>query len=156
MAQGQKETIKTMELKDFIKTAITDITSAISELQGSLSNGAIINPTLPNPIANHTVAVDNSNLMVETIRFDVAVSASVEKSTEGKFGINVLGAAIGKDKKAEETSRITFEIPVVLPVHRVKSQNEKDKEEYEEKNRKHHQSYLDLMSSYSQETTESK
>lgn len=35
-----------MELKDFVKTAITDITDAISELQSEINNGTIINPSL--------------------------------------------------------------------------------------------------------------
>ena len=44
-----------MELKDFIKTAITDITEAVSELQEELKNGMIVNPSIPNPISNATV-----------------------------------------------------------------------------------------------------
>ena len=36
-----------MELKDFIKAAITDITEAVSELQDELDNGTVVNPTLP-------------------------------------------------------------------------------------------------------------
>ena len=34
-----------MELKEFIKTAIADITSAVSELQEELKNGAIVSPS---------------------------------------------------------------------------------------------------------------
>lgn len=49
-----------MELKDFIKTALTDITNAVSELQMELANGAIVNPSMPDPISNATVK-DPSN-----------------------------------------------------------------------------------------------
>ena len=35
-----------MELKEFIKTAITDITEAVSELQNELDNGAIVQAIL--------------------------------------------------------------------------------------------------------------
>ena len=35
-----------MELKEFIKTAISDITEAVSELQEELWNGTIVNPSL--------------------------------------------------------------------------------------------------------------
>ena len=38
-----------MELKDFIKTALSDITNAVSELQAELHNGAIVSPSVPNP-----------------------------------------------------------------------------------------------------------
>ena len=47
-----------MELKEFIKTAISDITNAVSELQAELSNGAIVNPTLPYSISLKTLVVD--------------------------------------------------------------------------------------------------
>lgn len=33
--------LKDMELKEFIKTAIADITNAVSELQGELKNGVV-------------------------------------------------------------------------------------------------------------------
>lgn len=33
--------MKDMELKEFIKTAIADITNAVSELQGELKNGVV-------------------------------------------------------------------------------------------------------------------
>ncbi len=42
-----------MELKEFVKTAISDITNAISELQKELDNGAIINPNLPSTLKTY-------------------------------------------------------------------------------------------------------
>ena len=33
-----------MDLKEFVKTALSDITCAISEMQQTLQNGAVINP----------------------------------------------------------------------------------------------------------------
>ena len=99
-----------MELKEFIKTAITDITEAVSELQAELENGAIVNPSLPSPITNTTVIDPDT----ET------------RKAGGKLGIQILSANIGSDNKTniENVSRMTFSIPVVLPAYHVKSARE--------------------------------
>ena len=68
-----------MELKEFIKTAITDITEAVSELQAELENGAIVNPSLPSPITNTTVIDPENNKInkpISTIDFDVAITVA--------------------------------------------------------------------------------
>lgn len=114
-----------MKLKDFIKTAITDITSAVSELQGSLENGAIINPGLPKEIPGQTITEGLSVRKIETIKFDIAVTASTDKTAKGSMGITVLGASVGKKSVAEESSRLTFDIPVVFPTAPMKSDAEK-------------------------------
>ena len=117
-----------MELKDFIKAAITDITEAVSELQNELDNGAIVNPTLPNPIALKTLTVNNEIRPIEQLSFDVAVTASEESGIDGqaKAGISIFGAKIGSatSAKTENASRISFVIPVVFPAHHVKTPQE--------------------------------
>lgn len=117
-----------MELKEFIKTAITDITEAVSELQSGLDNGAIVNPTLPNPIALKTLTVDDEIRPIEQLAFDVAVTASEEAGIDGqaKAGISIFGAKIGSaiSTKTENASRISFIIPVVLPTTHVKTPQE--------------------------------
>ncbi|WP_301345963.1 MULTISPECIES: hypothetical protein [Muribaculaceae] len=114
-----------MELKEFIKTAIADVTNAISELQVELENGTIVNPTLPTPIANTTLPVDGENRQIERLDFDVAVTASDASQIDGgaKAGISVFGAKIGTKSSAEEqrVSRLTFSIPVVFPTVHVKT-----------------------------------
>lgn len=47
-----------MELKEFIKTALTDITDAVSELQAELQNGAIVSPSLPKD-NERAIVIDN-------------------------------------------------------------------------------------------------
>lgn len=114
-----------MELKEFIKTAISDITNAVSELQAELSNGAIVNPTLPNSIALKTLVVDEEHRPIEQLAFDVAVTASEESGIDGqaKAGISIFGAKVGTatSAKSENVSRISFVIPVVLPTTHVKT-----------------------------------
>lgn len=120
-----------MELKEFIKTAISDITGAVSELQNELGNGAIVSPSLPNPIANRTVIDpenDRINRPISKIDFDVAITVGDTSATGAgvKAGIQIFSAKIGGENTthAENVSRITFSIPVVLPTEHVKSQKE--------------------------------
>jgi len=112
-----------MELKEFIKTAITDITEAVSELQSELNNGAIVNPTLPNPIALKTLTVDNEIRPIEQLAFDVAVTATEASGIDGsaKAGISIFGAKIGTESsaKTENVSRLTFSVPIVFPTTHV-------------------------------------
>ena len=117
-----------MELKEFIKTAISDITNAVSELQADLSNGAIVNPTLPNSIATKTLVVNEEIRPIEQLAFDIAVTASEEAGLDGqaKAGISIFGAKIGSatSAKTENASRISFAIPVVFPTTHVKTPQE--------------------------------
>ena len=117
-----------MELKEFIKTAITDITEAVSELQSELNNGAIVNPTLPNPIALKTLTVDNESRPIEQLAFDVAVTATEASGIDGsaKAGISIFGAKIGTESsaKTENVSRLTFSVPIVFPTTHVKTPQE--------------------------------
>lgn len=120
-----------MELKEFIKTAITDITEAVSELQTELENGAIVSPSLPNPIANTTVIDpenDRINRPISKIDFDVAITVgdTATKEAGGKLGIQILSAKIGGESQThtENMSRMSFSIPVVLPTVHVKSEQE--------------------------------
>lgn len=117
-----------MELKEFIKTAITDITEAVRELQSGLDNGAIVNPTLPNPIALKTLTVDNEIRPIEQLAFDVAVTATEASGMDGsaKAGISIFGAKIGTETsaKTENVSRLTFSVPIVFPATHVKTPQE--------------------------------
>ncbi len=114
-----------MELKEFIKTAITDITEAVSELQSELSNGAIVNPTLPNPIALKTLTVDDEIRQIEQLAFDIAVTVAEASGIDGsaKAGISIFGAKIGTESSArtENVSRLTFSVPIVFPTTHVKT-----------------------------------
>ena len=118
-----------MELKEFIKTAITDITGAVSELQEELKNGAIVNPSLTQGEYGKSLVVDNEVRMMERLNFDIAVTATeaTELNGNAKVGISVFGAKIGTGnaEKTENVSRLTFSIPLLLPATHVKTQKEK-------------------------------
>lgn len=124
-----------MELKEFIKTALSDITNAVSELQAELQNGAIVSPSVPNPIANVTVIDpqdDKINRPISKIDFDVAITVGSTDNIEagGKVGIQIFSAKLGgnNEKHTENVSRITFSVPVVLPNTHVKNRAEWNEE----------------------------
>lgn len=130
----------TMELKEFIKTALSDITNAVSELQAELQNGAIVSPSVPNSIANVTVKDPQDNKInrpISKIDFDVAITVGSTDNIEagGKVGIQIFSAKLGgnNENHTENVSRITFSIPVVLPNTHV----ENEAEWYEKKHPKH-------------------
>ena len=119
---------KTMELKEFIKTALTDITDAVSELQEELTNGAIVSPSVPNPVSNVTVKDpqnDKINRPISKIDFDVAITVGNTDNIEagGKVGIQIFSAKLGgnNENHTENVSKIAFSIPVVLPTFHVKN-----------------------------------
>lgn len=116
-------------LKDFVKSALSDITSAVKESQSELADLACIAPT-------HSIGVSKDDVKwaehryskVSSIDFDIAVtSGSTEKSKESaSSGISVLSViSLGVGRKDEETeeilsqsiSRIKFSIPVAFAMN---------------------------------------
>lgn len=122
-----------MELKEFIKTTVTDIVSAVSELQAELAEkGAIVNPSLPNPISNGSVNVGKGNEPIQRLTFDVALTTTEASSIDGgaKGGVAIFSAKVGagQQSSSQNVSRLSFAIPVVLPVAEVKTAAEKHSE----------------------------
>lgn len=117
-----------MELKEFIKAAITDITGAISDLQNELNNGAVVSPSMPHPISTKTVSQDGANRMISNIDFDVAITVGNVDTITGKAkaGIQILAAKMSgeNESRTEHVSRMTFSIPVIYPTARVKTDEE--------------------------------
>lgn len=114
-----------MELKEFIKAAISDITDAVHELQDELTNGTIVNPTIETGKQGEAELVNNEVRMMERLNFDIAVTVSETTELDGKVkaGISVFGAKIGAEStgKSENMSRMTFSIPLLLPATHVKT-----------------------------------
>ncbi|MXR68755.1 hypothetical protein GNT65_08735 [Shewanella sp. JBTF-M18] len=118
-----------MELKDFIKEAIKDISEAISESNSELSEiGAIVNPERVYTSGKDeelygymlkNEETDDFRRPVHSIEFDVAVSTLTKKDGKEGVGVNVVGISLGKDsKQADEnnsSSRLQFSIPVAMP-----------------------------------------
>lgn len=124
-----------MELKEFIKTAISDITGAISELQSELQNGAVVSPSMPQSISTKTIDEDGANRLISNVEFDVALTIGNTDTVSGnaKVGIQIFSAKLGGDNQSrtENVSRLTFSVPVIYPTAKIKT----DAEKIEERNR---------------------
>ena len=115
-----------MELKEFIKTAIADITDAVSELQSELDNGAIVNPALPHPVGSGSVDAGMGNQQIQKLEFDVALTIAETSSIDGgaKGGIAVFSAKMGTSQQSQNVSRLSFTVPVALPASFIKPAEE--------------------------------
>lgn len=110
-----------MDLKEFITETVSSILDSVTELQENYQDsGHLVAPAL-NSSERKTVLPDptlNTARVVEDITFDVAVTASSEKTGGGKAGIKVLSLELGGGLKGSSThesiSRVQFKIPLVL------------------------------------------
>ncbi|MCM1224796.1 MAG: hypothetical protein NC548_61140 [Lachnospiraceae bacterium] len=105
-ARAFNKTSYKMELKEFIKTALADITNAVKESQSDLTNGSIVCP----------------KETMQLIEFDIAVTTADNMSAKAEMGTsNLVGRIFAIGGKAEgeyghsQLSRIKFEIPVQFP-----------------------------------------
>ena len=146
-----------MELKEFIKTAITDITDAISELQNEIGSDAIVSPPMPSPITLKTLKQNGRNRLISDIDFDVAITVGSVDSMEGNAGAGVLqvfSAKVnaGNESRTENVSRLTFSIPVIYPTAEVITDREVETEQTRERHRtSRHKNPLSLSVSISSE-----
>lgn len=113
-----------MELKEFIKTALTDIVSAVRETQKEVKEYATIAPLMTQGEKGSAILMKDGVAHVSNIDFDVAVTTETKENTENgiKAGIKVasvfnLGAGSKGDstETSQNISRIRFSIPVLLP-----------------------------------------
>lgn len=112
-----------MELKDFIKTALTDIVEAVKEAQDSVKDIVTIAPYTGGNVVTH-IKTPDGYAEISNIDFDVAVTTETTEGTSSdiKGGIAVAGIFnIGgngneaAEEKYQNVSRIKFTIPVLLP-----------------------------------------
>ena len=110
-----------MELKEFIKTALMDIVSAVKETQEEVKEYATIAPlTDSGGEKSSAIKLKDGVAHVSNMDFDVAVTTETKGNTEN--GIKVASVfnigASSKDNATETSqniSRIRFTIPVLLP-----------------------------------------
>ena len=121
-----------MELKDFIKQSIIEISEAVQESNTHfITNGisAIVNPEniyeSTNDKRAYTMPERSSETRhIEDIDFDVAVTTGGEISGEAKGRIKIASFQLGGGGSITDTqqnvSRMKFTIPVCLPTGKYK------------------------------------
>ena len=111
-----------MELKQFIKEVLSDITMAVVESREELKDvGGLIAPPVHKPSADRiSVRLHNSFVTINEVEFEVLLSESQHEGN--KKGVSVKFSAINggiKNEKGGENSsntKIKFTIPISFPV----------------------------------------
>lgn len=115
-----------MELKDFVKTALIQLTEAVSEAQeATRETGALINPGISRETAisgtqmyNTAARHDPTEHPIQMVEFDAAVTVTETGEADVGARISILGAVIGAGgaagSESTSVSRIKFTVPVVF------------------------------------------
>ncbi|NOV32583.1 hypothetical protein [Methylomonas sp. ZR1] len=112
-----------MELKEFIGQALVGLIQGVLDAQNSLGvNGKYINPQLATQqgvLEKNGKIVSRDGELVQSVEFDVAVTATEGKGTKGGIGVVVgnftLGSQGQSSAEISAVSRIKFSVPVALP-----------------------------------------
>lgn len=109
-----------MELKDFIKHTLTEITNGVKEAQEEIKDtGAYINPEGFHSGENLRSGFEGEYRHVQKVKMSIGVNVVENSEIKGGAGIiSVLSLGInGKVSDVNTfTNRIEFEIPISLPV----------------------------------------
>jgi hypothetical protein len=112
-----------MELKDFVSESIKQITDGVNEAKlHADQNNASVNPQRWGwNSSNVQVKYDKkTGAAIETIEFDVAVTATDGTATKGGIGVFMGAVNLGSQGQSENSnssvSRLKFSIPIILPV----------------------------------------
>lgn len=119
---------ETLDLRGFVKAALTDVLLGIRDAQGEEEVGRFIAPVgLGNvKFPDDGGVVHAERLLVTTMKFDIAVTVARQKSKQGggKVGISVLSANLSGENltKSENVSRIQFAVPLKFPRYEAKTE----------------------------------
>ena len=114
-----------MELRDFIRESLIQIVRGVAEAKDALvksnSTGSI-SPLLRTSWAtleSMGVLLTEAGAPVQTVEFDVSVTATEGTGTKGGIGVVVGILALGSQGQSSEssanTSRLKFSVPLSLP-----------------------------------------
>lgn len=105
-----------MELKDFIKGAISDISNSVIELNNEFKDkDVIINPIADSVGGDKEYIYYKDGRQIQKIDFNLSVSASETVEAGGGIKINVLKAGISNENNNQTISTIRFSLSIVLP-----------------------------------------
>lgn len=118
-----------MELKDFVAQALTQIAEGVVQAQTTLDPlGAKVNPVIRHMLPKGEKSYEafgwaegeNGNPIL-LVSFDVGVTATEGTKTKGGIGVVTgiisLGSAGASDKSETAVSRLSFKVPLLLPLH---------------------------------------
>lgn len=114
----------TVKLEDFVREALVELARGVAGAQAQLQEtGACVNP--PARQGNRTDAdwVELADVLVpvQSVKFDVAVTALAGKETGGKVGVGVLAGVLNLGAEGHSTAqnttvtRLQFDVRLALP-----------------------------------------
>ncbi|WP_300349131.1 hypothetical protein [uncultured Alcanivorax sp.] len=118
-----------MNLKDFISESLVEIVEGISDAQSRIgASKAKVVPCVDNIFTdtqyggtNSAIGWTNEGDLIQSVEFDVAVTAVEGTETKGGIGVAAGIFALGSQGKSHENSqsmsRLKFMVPVSLPMH---------------------------------------
>jgi hypothetical protein len=113
-----------MDLKEFVKETLVQITSGVRDAQSEVrSLGGIVNPatlTRTDGAGSYFSTIDDVH-HVFLVDFDVAISVTESAGTNAGAKLNVatfltLGAGGQSANSSAATNRLTFKVPLALPL----------------------------------------
>lgn len=111
---------KIMELKEFIKIALIEISAALKETSDDADErGLIINPEVSHHKNDRILTQNGINYSIYDIDFDIAITSEDRQAStkQGGGNIKVISAKVDSmdSKNNSNISRIKFSVPVVYP-----------------------------------------
>lgn len=109
-----------MDLKEYVKSTISQLSEAVEELNDELGDKTVVNPIRPD-MSGENVIIDRKNgtRMVTDVCFELSTSIIDNKENGAKVGIFSsivgLGANTVSGSNNSAISKVTFSIPVLLP-----------------------------------------
>ncbi|MFL7053643.1 hypothetical protein BCS65_21515 [Vibrio cyclitrophicus] len=131
-----------MDLKDFVKEALVQITEGVKESQEIIrEHGGYANPaarTSSSNIDSHIGTLKDGQ-SIYLVNFDISISVTESTEINGSSKLTVasflnLGAGVESSDSSSTLSRIAFKVPLALPVDKV-SQKALQKESRESQDR---------------------
>jgi hypothetical protein len=110
-----------MELKEFIKTALTEIVSGVAEASklAKEHGGSVGSMQLYGFVKENKIVTNSSDLPVSNVEFDVVLAEANSTDTKGGIGVYLgavgLGSQGASHGESSSHSRIKFSVPLVLP-----------------------------------------
>ena len=109
-----------MELKTFIKSAITQIVESVDELNKEINIDKVcVNPYDINKSGSAYIYTNDASFNVTEINFDLSVSVTDNAEKGAKVGVVASVVGLGVSTKAgsqnSSISKLQFTIPVMLP-----------------------------------------
>jgi hypothetical protein len=111
-----------IELRDFVAETIKHVIDGVVMAQEHVKEkGAVVNPRLGFHIDSQTVMIDKTTQQpVQSISFDVAVTAAEGTKTQGGIAVFTVALGLGSKGQSERSNeivnRIQFSVPLALPI----------------------------------------